>query len=192
MIMMTHNRIMGLSLALWSIVAFSAITSSVNAQDAIIEQPADAGVLNAVDDKVSGGNIRLSELIGMDIENPAGEDIGEIDDLVLDAQTGKVRYAAVTYGGFLGLGNKLFAVPFEAFKFQRELGDADDIILVLNISENQLEASQGFDKDHWPNWSDPSFARDLNQRYGLNQAGEPDRGVDVNVGGRNGVDVKVD
>lgn len=173
--------------------AQEAITPPIKSiQNSQVQRVDDSTVINAIDDKVSGGNVRVSELIGMDIQNPAGEEIGEIDDLVIDARTGKVRYAAVTYGGFLGLGNKLFAVPFEAFRFQREPGDADDIILVLNISENQLEASQGFDKDHWPNWSDPHFARELDQRYQVDRQRVQNRGVDVQVGGGEGIDVNID
>lgn len=144
-----------------------------------------------VDDKTSGSNVRVSELIGMDIRNPAGEDIGEVSDLVVDARTGELKYAAVTYGGFLGFGNKLFAVPFKAFKFQREEPGDDDVVLVLNITQDQLDASEGFDKDRWPNFAEPRFGSDLDRRYGVTRDGTRQGTVDVDAG-RTGVRVDVD
>src|SRR3954470_6270786 len=67
-----------------------------------------------LDDKTRGATIRASQLMGQNLKNSNGDSVGEIKDLVIDS-SGKIRYAAVTYGGFLGLGSKLFAVPFEAF-----------------------------------------------------------------------------
>src|SRR5688572_27071093 len=57
---------------------------------------------------------RASKLIGADVENPQGEDLGDIKDVVLDSQTGRIAYAVLTFGGFLGLGEKYYAVPFAA------------------------------------------------------------------------------
>ncbi|HCO24856.1 MAG: hypothetical protein CME31_20450 [Gimesia sp.] len=70
--------------------------------------------------KKAGMATRASKLIGMNIENPQGQSLGEINDLVINTSTGEVRYAAVTYGGFLGVGNKMFAVPFEAFNIKQK------------------------------------------------------------------------
>ncbi|MEZ6087717.1 MAG: PRC-barrel domain-containing protein [Pirellulaceae bacterium] len=136
-------------------------------------QQTDAGKLDA---KTRGTNIRVSQLMGYNIQNSRGESVGEIKDIVIDSSTGKVRYAAVTYGGFLGLGNKLFAVPFEAFRVQvdpDEIGDndidEDEYVLVLNVTQQQLEGQQGFDEDNWPNMADRQWAADLDKRYGVNR-----------------------
>ncbi|MDA8746559.1 PRC-barrel domain-containing protein [Rubripirellula amarantea] len=136
-----------------------------------VNQQTDAGRL---DSKTSGTNIRVSQLIGYNIQNSRGESVGEINDIVLDSKTGKVRYAAVTYGGFLGVGNKMFAVPFEAFRVQAdpdEVGDddidSDDYVLVLDVTQQQLEGQQGFDEDSWPNMADSQWAADLDKRYGV-------------------------
>ncbi|MBB3206795.1 sporulation protein YlmC with PRC-barrel domain [Rhodopirellula rubra] len=133
----------------------------------------DAGRLDA---KTRGTAIRVSQLMGLNIQNSQGESVGEINDIVLDSRTGKVRYAAVTYGGFLGVGNKMFAVPFEAFKVQvdpDEAGDddidADDYVMVLDVTQQQLEGQQGFDEDNWPNMADRRWAAELNERYNVNQ-----------------------
>ncbi len=91
--------------------------------------------------------IRLSELTGLEVRNPQGEDLGSIHDIVIDMRTGRVRYAAVASGGFLGLGEKLLAIPFNAFQFRQT---EDDKFFVLNVSEERLKESPGFDKDNWP------------------------------------------
>ncbi len=133
-----------------------------------------------LDEKTAGANIRASQLSGMNIQNSEGKSVGEINDIVLDSSQGKVRYAAVTYGGFLGVGSKMFAVPFEAFKIQQDPEDKDEYVLVLNVTQKQLDGAQGFDNDHWPNFADPKFTKDLHKRYG----------VDVRVK-RNGLDVDI-
>jgi len=170
--------------------------SMVNAQDPATQarkgvQSADAGKL---DSKTSGSNIRFSQLIGANLQNDAGDSVGEINDLVLDSRTGRVRYAAVTYGGFLGLGDKLFAVPFEAIKTKADRQDAGEYVLVLNVTQAQLEGAQGFDQDNWPNMADKNFAMELDRRYGVDRMRDRKRGSagnDVDVD-RDGVDVNRD
>jgi sporulation protein YlmC with PRC-barrel domain len=137
-----------------------------------------------LDPVTSGANIRASKLIGMSIRNTKGESVGQINDIVLDARTGKVRYAAVTYGGLFGLGNKMFAVPFEAFKVGSVPNQGNNFHLVLDVTPKQLEGSVGFDEEHWPDFADKKFLMDLDQRYKI------DRRIQVDVD-RSGVDVKV-
>ncbi|SMP59242.1 Sporulation protein YlmC, PRC-barrel domain family [Neorhodopirellula lusitana] len=156
-----------------------------------------AGDLNAgkLDEKTRGQSIRVSQLIGMDIQNPQGEGVGEINDIVLDTRTGKVRYAAVTYGGLLGVGDKLFAVPFDAFRVQTDPDDRDEFVMVLDVTQQRLEGAKGFDQENWPNFADRNFAKELDDRYGVERNRNRDRlmrgRVDVDVD-RNGVDVDVD
>ncbi|MDZ4850240.1 MAG: PRC-barrel domain-containing protein [Pirellulaceae bacterium] len=111
--------------------------------------------------------IRASHLIGMNIENQAGESLGEVNDLMLDSETGKINYAAVTYGGFLGIGNKMFAVPYEAFHTKVDPNNAKQNTLVLNVSESELKGAVGFDEQNWPNFADKDFVDDLHRRYHL-------------------------
>lgn len=143
------------------------------------EQPDDAAA--RLDSKTTGATMRVSELTGMGIKNLNGEDIGEIEDLVVDAKSGKVRYAAVSYGGILGIGDELFAVPFEAFKFRQDADDAEDIVLVLDVSKQQLEGAQGFDKDNWPNFADRKFTDELDQRYKIKRRRPGNADVDIEV-----------
>ena len=123
-----------------------------------------------LDDQTRGANIRASQLIGMNIENAKGEGVGEISDLVIDGNSGRVRYAAVTYGGVLGVGDKLFAVPFEAFKVRRQAGDEDDYVLTLSVTQEQLKDAKGFDQENWPNFADRNFTSEIDRRYGIDRS----------------------
>jgi sporulation protein YlmC with PRC-barrel domain len=147
------------------------------------ENRAQGTQIGVLDEHTSGATIRASQLIGMNIENQKGEGVGEINDLVIDGNTGQVRYAAVTYGGFLGLGDKLFAVPFEAFKVRRQTGDADDHVLTLDVTQQQLEGAVGFDQENWPNFADRNFTRELDLRYGIDRSTRTGRVGDIDTDG---------
>lgn len=129
------------------------------------------GNLGKLDNKTTGGTIRSSQLVGANIKNSAGDAVGEINDLVID-RSGKIRYAAITYGGFLGMGSKMFAVPFEAFKVSQnpnDPNDRDDYVLTLDVTKEQLNGAQGFDKDRWPNFADTTFTQELDRRYNVHR-----------------------
>lgn len=118
----------------------------------------------------SGPTVRVSSLIGKAIENHAEQSVGEVSDIVLDARTGKIQYVAVTYGGFLGMGNKMFAVPYQAFEVNPEpeyANDPDNYVLLLDVTQEKLEGAEGFDENHWPDTTDPQFTRQMNERYGV-------------------------
>lgn len=143
--------------------------------------------LSKLDDKTSGATVRASQLIGGNIKNSKGEGVGEIKDLVIDS-SGRIRYAAVTYGGFLGLGSELFAVPFEAFQVRRnpnDPNDTDDYVLILDVTKEQMDGAIGFNTDSWPNFADTKFTQDLDRRYKVNRS-RARTGVNVDVNTRNG------
>ncbi len=127
--------------------------------------------LSKLDDKTSGATVRASKLIGTNLKNSNDENVGEIKDLVIDTSSGKVRYAAVTYGGFLGLGSKLFAVPFEAFRVRQNTSalSPGDYTLTLDVTKDQMKGAQGFDNDHWPDFANASFAQELDRRYNVDR-----------------------
>ncbi|MCO8121433.1 PRC-barrel domain-containing protein [Stieleria sp. TO1_6] len=190
-----------------ALVALACLTvTPLTAQDAAQKErlkrqrpvnPTDPSAAARMDARTPGAAVRASQLIGMNIQNAQGKSVGEINDIVFDTSTGKVRYAAVTYGGFLGVGDKLFAVPFEAFKYQRDADDQDEYVMVLNVTQQQLEGDAGFDDDNWPNFADRSFTSQLDKRYGVERRNMRQRlrdgsgRVDVDVD-RDGVDVDVD
>jgi sporulation protein YlmC with PRC-barrel domain len=133
---------------------------------------AEAGEL---DSKTRGAAVRASKLKGMKLQNSQGDHVGNIQDMVIDTASGDIRYAAVTYGGFLGFGNKLFAVPFEALQVGRESGDSDNRVMILDVSEEQLKGAEGFDEDRWPSFADESFAAELDKLYGVDRQTATDR-----------------
>lgn len=126
-------------------------------------------------DKVDASNqaiknvVRASDLIGMDVHDMRGEEIAEVKDIVIDSDSGEIRYVALEYEGFLGLGDKLFAVPVEAFSYRTGPNGSDDPKLTLNISKEKLEGAEGFDEDQWPDFADEQFSRELDRRYGVDE-----------------------
>src|SRR5665213_2612440 len=100
-------------------------------------------------------------LLGNDVYNAAGEDLGDIKELMIQISTGKVVYAVLVYGGFLGMGDKLFAVPWEALKL-----DTTNHRFVLNISKEVLKDAPGFDQGHWPSMADQTWATSVHNFYG--------------------------
>lgn len=122
-----------------------------------------------LDSKTTGTSVRVSKLIGQNIQNSQGKEVGEINDIVLDAGSGRIRYVAVTYGGLLGVGNKMFAVPYEAFQCKSDPDDHAKTIVVLDVTKEQLDGSEGFDEDHWPNFADSKFTMDLDKRYRIDR-----------------------
>ena len=105
-------------------------------------------------------HMRASQLIGKNVENAQGENLGEIKDLILDVNNERVFYAVLEFGGFLGMGEKLFAYPVRAFK---HTGDNRDK-LVLNVDKDKLKAAPGFARDVWPNWL--TYGGEVDRYYG--------------------------
>jgi len=99
-------------------------------------------------------------LIDDDVVNATGEDLGKIESIMLDVQSGRIAYAVLSFGGFLGMGTKLFAIPWSALTL-----DADEKRFVLDTPKERLENAPGFDKDHWPSMADPRWAKELHAYY---------------------------
>ncbi len=100
-------------------------------------------------------------LNGNDVYNQKDEDLGDIKEIMLNMQTGRISYAVLSFGGFLSLGEKLFAVPWEALKL-----DTENKRFVLNVDKERLEEAPGFDKDSWPNMADSTWAKGIHAYYG--------------------------
>lgn len=108
----------------------------------------------------SNSPVKASSIIGTDVVNPNGDNLGDIKEVVIDPMTGKVAYAVVSFGGFLSMGEKLFAIPFSAFAY-----DAEKNEYVLDVSKERLEKAPGFDPDHWPKMSEEKWNRDVYTYY---------------------------
>jgi sporulation protein YlmC with PRC-barrel domain len=108
-----------------------------------------------------GEALTARRLIGDPVVNPRGEDLGKIEDFVIDPKNGRVDYAVLSFGGFLGMGDKLFAVPLEAMRLSLE-----EKRFILDVDKERLKHAPGFDKDHWPDTSDRAFGTKVYAYYG--------------------------
>lgn len=101
---------------------------------------------------------KASDIIGMNVRAKTGDDnIGEIKDLMI-SHDGRVEYVAVSFGGFLGVGDKLFAVPLEAIEFEKSgAPDTNEGFARIDVTEQTLRNKKGFDEDNWPAKADSSF-----------------------------------
>jgi sporulation protein YlmC with PRC-barrel domain len=95
---------------------------------------------DVIPDFLSAGRIKGDRIV-----NAAGDDLGKIEDLMIDLQDGRVAYAVLSFGGFLGMGDKFFAIPWQAFSLRPY-----ERAFLLDIPREVLEKAEGFDKDHWP------------------------------------------
>lgn len=104
--------------------------------------------------------VKTSEVIGVDVENTQGEDLGSVEEIILDKVTGNVRYVVLSFGGFMGMGDKLFALPWNSLSYDENKGS-----FILNVAKEKLEKAPGFNKENWPNFSDKKWAKDIFDYY---------------------------
>lgn len=100
-------------------------------------------------------------LMGNDVYNKSEEDLGDIKEFMIDMTTGKIAYAVLSFGGVLGLGDKLFAVPWSALTL-----DTVNHRFTLDVAKDTLSKAPGFDKDNWPVMSDKTWASGVHSFYG--------------------------
>ena len=98
---------------------------------------------------------------GDKVVNRQKENLGTIEHLMIDVENGHVAYAVLSFGGFLGMGDKLFAIPWNAL-----MVDTDEERFILDIDKKLLEHAPGFDKAHWPNMADRAWGAEVSKYYG--------------------------
>lgn len=103
-----------------------------------------------------------STISGDKVVNRQGEDLGDIKDLMIDVDSGRVAYAVLEFGGFLGLGSKLFAVPLSAMEV-----DPENHRFIFDQNKETLKNAPGFEKDNWPNFSDRDWGTNVHAHYGV-------------------------
>jgi len=115
-----------------------------------------------------------STLNGDAVRNSAGEKLGSIEEIMLDVPNGRVAYAVLSFGGFLGMGDKLFAIPWSELTL-----DEDEKCFVLEADREKLERAPGFDKDNWPDMADPSWRDQIYDYYGAERYWDEDTTSDL-------------
>lgn len=106
-------------------------------------------------------DMRASKLVGAKVESTKGQELGAVQDLIVDTQSGEVRYVILAHGGTLGFNQKLFAYPMNKFR-----AGSDGQKLVINASEQEMKNAPGFDKSAWPNFGSSGYQGQLAKHFG--------------------------
>jgi len=104
--------------------------------------------------------LAASTLEGNSVRNSTGDQLGKVDEIMIDIPTGRVAYAVLSFGGVLRMGNKLFAVPWSALRV-----DEDEKIFILDVDKKTLETAPGFDKNNWPDMANTTWASGIFKHY---------------------------
>lgn len=104
--------------------------------------------------------VKASEVVGVSVKNTAHDNLGEINDIVIDKIQGNIKYMVLDFGGFMSFGNKFFAVPWHLFQYDNDHGH-----FVLNIEKDRLKNAPGFDKNNWPNFASPDVTSSIDKFY---------------------------
>ncbi|MGK5056877.1 PRC-barrel domain-containing protein [Janthinobacterium sp. LB2P49] len=118
-------------------------------------------------------------LLGDDVYNHSDEELGDIKEIMLDMRTGQIAYAVLSFGGILGMGDKLFAVPWERLTL-----DPVNKRFLLDVEKNQLKDAPGFDKNNWPDMGSDAWNQQMEAFYGSSvmAAGRRPSGSDLRGG----------
>jgi sporulation protein YlmC with PRC-barrel domain len=107
-------------------------------------------------------NIRASRVEGTEVYNPQGEHLGQIDDLVIGKRDGEVKYAIMSFGGFLGIGEEYHPMPWNTLDYDPEKGG-----YVVNMTKEQLRHAPHYGRKAEPDWADPAYGKHINDYYGI-------------------------
>lgn len=101
-------------------------------------------------------------LIGSEVVTRTDEKLGSVKDFMMNTASGSINYAVISAGGFLGIGDKLYAVPWEALSLDTQAKN-----FILDVDVEQFKSAPGFEKDDWPDMADATWARSVRGHYGL-------------------------
>jgi len=103
---------------------------------------------------------KANDLINKKVTNSGSENLGKLEDIVVDPNSGRILYGVLSFGGFLGMGDKLFAIPWQSLQLA-----ADGNAFTLNVDKDRLKNAPGFDKGKWPNFADEQWATTTYKYY---------------------------
>ena len=106
--------------------------------------------------------IGADKVEGTAVYNTAGDHLGEVHDVMIDKLSGRVAYAILSFGGFLGIGEKYHPLPWNALKYDTSQGG-----YVVNLSKAELEGGPAYDEGHEPAWGDRVYEKQVHDYYGL-------------------------
>jgi sporulation protein YlmC with PRC-barrel domain len=152
------KRILGVALGAALALPITAMGAQQSAISHGTTRVGDSVPIRAADE------VRLSKLIGMPVRDGGGENLGRIEDIVLNSNTGRLHYAILARGGVANIGDELFAVSLSQ---ARPDGKG---ALILGVDKHQLEAAPNFNSRHWPNWNDETDRAEVDQRHAASAA----------------------
>lgn len=104
--------------------------------------------------------LAATSIIGDLVENHDGQELGKIDNIMINLITGSIDYVIVEYGAFFGIGGKLFAVPYQELKINPNRRS-----YILNRDKEYLQNAPGFDRHHWPDTNNHPYFKDVSKYY---------------------------
>ncbi len=104
--------------------------------------------------------VSASTLVAYRVRSSENDDLGIIEEILIDPRTGRLAYAVLCLVGALGVGDKLFTIPWNLLRC------ANDGVLVLGCDSASLRAAPAFDPDDWPDFGDERWEREINDYYG--------------------------
>lgn len=110
----------------------------------------------------TGSLIGSDKVEGTSVYDPSGTKIGSIERVMIDKLSGKVSYAVLSFGGFLGIGDDHYPLPWQSLEYDTNLGG-----YVTGITEARLKNAPRYSSDSAWNWSDPAQMRSVNDYYGI-------------------------
>jgi sporulation protein YlmC with PRC-barrel domain len=123
-----------------------------------IDRPTMARLLTATPTKV----LSTSTLSGYRVRSVENEDLGTIEEIMIDPADGRIAYAVLCFGGLTGFGDRLYAVPWSLLRL-----NPADRVLILDWDRKHLEGAPAFDQDEWPDLNDECWERAIHEYYGM-------------------------
>ena len=105
--------------------------------------------------------LSATTVIGDKVVNPQGENLGKIEEVMLDVNDDRIAYAVLSFGGFLGMGEKYHPLPWKALTYDPSMGG-----YVVDLDKRQLENAPTYERSEAPDWGDPSYGRQIDDFYG--------------------------
>lgn len=122
-------------------------------------EQSQSGQSGQLGQKMAGQVTRASDLMDKKVKNQQGQDLGQVEDLVIN-QDGRIGYIILSQGGLLGVGDKYIPIPFKSAQLDQQQNQ-----IVLNVDKQMLESAPQISKNDWQKLSDPSFEKEVFSYY---------------------------
>jgi len=107
----------------------------------------------------TGTHISAQKVKGTTVYNLAGEKLGSVEDVMIDKVSGRAIYAVMSFGGFLGMGEKHHPLPWATLKYDMQKGG-----YVVNLDKKQLEGAPSYDRGSEFKWTS-DYGRKVDSYY---------------------------